>query len=328
MRPSEWSGDELVEALSSPVEPDVAGGIAVVRSGPDRATATQVAAAVARAALLPCVLIGTGRAAATPELVDVLAASDEEVAAVVDAVARRPLAALSLAQLLRSEAWRDVTAGLAVESSVFSTLQAGPEHRAWRAATPARSPAQDPRRDEPRVRVERAGAELVISLQRPHRANALDLAMRDELLAALAVAEADPDLRVLLRGDGAVFCSGGDLDEFGTAPDPATAHLVRLRRSIGAVLHRIAPRVTVHVQGACAGSGVELAAFAGHVVAHHDATFALPELTLGLVPGAGGTVSLPRRIGRHRTAWLALTGRTVDARTARSWGLVDEIDLF
>jgi enoyl-CoA hydratase/carnithine racemase len=69
-----------------------------------------------------------------------------------------------------------------------------------------------------------------------------------------------------------------------------------------------------------------LPAFAGTVVAAPDARFSLPELELGLIPGAGGTVSLPRRIGRHRTLWLALTGRVVDVDTASAWGLVDRVD--
>jgi enoyl-CoA hydratase/carnithine racemase len=79
------------------------------------------------------------------------------------------------------------------------------------------------------------------------------------------------------------------------------------------------------VHGACVGAGVELPAFAARVVARADARFWLPELGLGLVPGAGGTVSLPRRIGRQRTAWLALSGRPIDARTALAWGLIDEV---
>jgi enoyl-CoA hydratase/carnithine racemase len=61
------------------------------------------------------------------------------------------------------------------------------------------------------------------------------------------------------------------------------------------------------------------------VIAHEAAFFELPEVALGLVPGAGGTVSLTRRIGRQRTAWLALSGERIDAATALSWGLVDEI---
>jgi enoyl-CoA hydratase/carnithine racemase len=60
-------------------------------------------------------------------------------------------------------------------------------------------------------------------------------------------------------------------------------------------------------------------------VAAPGAFFQLPEVGFGLVPGAGGTVSLPRRIGRQRTAWLALTGRRLDAEVAREWGLVDEV---
>jgi enoyl-CoA hydratase/carnithine racemase len=52
----------------------------------------------------------------------------------------------------------------------------------------------------------------------------------------------------------------------------------------------------------------------------------LPEVGMGLIPGAGGTVSIPRRIGRHRTAWLALTGNTIDAGTALAWGLADSPD--
>jgi enoyl-CoA hydratase/carnithine racemase len=73
------------------------------------------------------------------------------------------------------------------------------------------------------------------------------------------------------------------------------------------------------------GAGIELPAFAAHVVAHPGAFFQLPEIGMGLIPGAGGTVSLPRRIGRQRTAWLALTGRRLDAPTALAWNLIDEV---
>jgi enoyl-CoA hydratase/carnithine racemase len=132
-------------------------------------------------------------------------------------------------------------------------------------------------------------------------------------------------LRVVVRGDGPAFCSGGDLDEFGTAPDPVTAHAVRLDRSIGAAIAAIADRVTVHLHGACFGSGIELPAFAGRVVAASSTMICLPELGLGLAPGAGGTVSLPRRIGRHATAWLAFSRIPVGPEQAMAWGLVDEL---
>jgi enoyl-CoA hydratase/carnithine racemase len=87
----------------------------------------------------------------------------------------------------------------------------------------------------------------------------------------------------------------------------------------------VAERLEARLHGACLGAGIELAAFARHVVATEDAVIGLPEVTLGLIPGAGGTVSVTGRAGRHNTAWLALSGSAVDAETAHAWGLVDEI---
>jgi 1,4-dihydroxy-2-naphthoyl-CoA synthase len=107
--------------------------------------------------------------------------------------------------------------------------------------------------------------------------------------------------------------------------DPTTAHLVRTSRSPARLLAQLSERVVAHVHGACVGAGAELAAFAHRVVAHPGTWFQLPEITMGLVPGAGGTASLSRRIGRHRTASLALTGDRIDARRALAWGLVDEV---
>jgi enoyl-CoA hydratase/carnithine racemase len=96
-------------------------------------------------------------------------------------------------------------------------------------------------------------------------------------------------------------------------------------RSPARALAAASTRTTVTVQGACYGAGVELPAFARRVVARADATFTLPEVGLGLIPGAGGTVSIPRRIGRQRAAWLMLTRRTIDVATALDWGLVDDV---
>jgi enoyl-CoA hydratase/carnithine racemase len=73
------------------------------------------------------------------------------------------------------------------------------------------------------------------------------------------------------------------------------------------------------------GAGVELPAFAGTVVAAENATFRLPEVAMGLIPGAGGTVSLPRRIGRWRTLYLALSGLSLNAASALAWGLADRV---
>ncbi len=235
----------------------------------------------------------------------------------------RPITAATLALLLRGQARLSLGDGLVAESAAYSVLQSGPEFAAWRTAHPART-VRDP---GPRVRVERDGDVLHVTLTRPQRMNALDAQMRDELVEALTLAAADPALtRVELRGEGKAFCAGGDLDEFGSRSDPASAHLIRLERSVARALARL-PKATVsYVHGATVGSGIELAAFTGTVVAAADTQIALPEIGLGLVPGAGGTVSLPRRIGRLRTAWLAFSGRAIDATTARDWGLVDELE--
>jgi enoyl-CoA hydratase/carnithine racemase len=253
---------------------------------------------------------------------DVVVTGDDDRAAITEMVAVRPLAATALATLLRAAGHRSVDDGLLTESAVYSALQAGPEFAAWRATRPARD-----RGDRgARVRVERVDDQLHLTLARPDARNALDTAMRDELVDALALAAADRSItEVHLRGEGHVFCAGGDLDEFGSRPDPATAHVVRLLQSAGRAIDAVGDRVIVHLHGACRGSGVELPAFAGHVVATADTTFGLPEVGLGLIPGAGGTVSLPRRIGRHRTAWLGLSGLAIDASTALDWGLVDEV---
>ena len=235
-----------------------------------------------------------------------------------------PITAATLALLLRGQPDRSLDLGLVAESAAYSVLQAGPEFAGWRAAHPPRPPTDT---DRSRVRSNRDGNILTVMLTRPERLNALDARMRDELSEALTVAAADPSLsRVELRGEGRAFCAGGDLDEFGTRQDPASAHLVRLQRSVGRTLARLEQYTVAFVHGACVGSGVEMAAFCNRIVAADDSKFALPEIGLGLVPGAGGTVSLTRRIGRLRTAWLAFSGCGIDGRTALEWGLVDALE--
>jgi enoyl-CoA hydratase/carnithine racemase len=237
------------------------------------------------------------------------------------AAVANPIASAALALLLRSTEGIAVETALVAESATYSALQAGPEHEAWLRA---RQPKQRGTDEEP-VFIRRDGDVLRLTLNRPAVHNAFSAALRDALLEGLAVAAADPVVQVVIDGAGPTFCSGGDLDEFGTRPDPATAHLIRVARSVGRAIHDLRDRTTVRVHGRCVGAGVELPAFAGRVVADPGTTFRLPEVGMGLVPGAGGTVSLPRRIGVERTAWLALTGNEIDAATALSWGLVDEL---
>ena len=128
-----------------------------------------------------------------------------------------------------------------------------------------------------------------------------------------------------LRADGADFSAGGDLAEFGESTDLVRAHAIRTLRSPARLTHALAARTTAFLHGACVGAGIEIPAAAGHVVAAADTRSWLPELQMGLMPGAGGTVTIARRIGRRRMLFWALTGRQIDARTALEWGLVDEV---
>jgi enoyl-CoA hydratase/carnithine racemase len=248
---------------------------------------------------------------------------EQAVADLTAAVEACPRSALVLTSLLKQTVQLPLAQALAAEASAYSTLLAGPEFARWLADRgPARAPRAD---DQSRLAVRRDGDLLHVRLSRVVRRNAFDAAMRVALSEALDIALLDPSVLVRLSGDGPVFSAGGDLDEFGSATDPATAWVVRVSDSPAHSLARLAARTEAFVHGACAGAGVELPAFAGRLVSDPDATFCLPELAMGLLPGAGGTVSLPRRIGRWRSLWLALTGVALDARTALDWGLVDAL---
>ena len=276
---------------------------------------------------LPFVVLGVVHGDVDPawfDLCDVVLAEDDPILGRVEEnVAARPIAATTLALLLRAAPGRTVAEGLVAESATYSVLQGGPEFASWRAANP---PRRD-RDDAPRVKVEHHGNTLAVTLVRPERLNALDARMRDELAEGFAWAAADPGIaRVEWRGEGRSFCAGGDLDEFGSRPDPASAHLVRLQRSIGRALAQLDKPTVTYLHGPCMGSGIELAAFTDTVIGSPDTTLALPEIGLGLVPGAGGTVSLTRRIGRLRTASLAFSAEPIDVTTAVTWGLVDRIE--
>ncbi|WP_194903781.1 enoyl-CoA hydratase/isomerase family protein [Catenulispora rubra] len=236
-----------------------------------------------------------------------------------------PQAALVLAQVLRIGESLPVRQALDVESLAYSTLLAGPGFARWLAARGERP--EPPSRPGETVIIRRYGGTLHLTLNRPERRNAHSRDLRDALVAGLRVAELDDSVAaVVLDGNGPSFCSGGDLDEFGTALDLTTAHLVRTRAGAARPLHALRDRLTARIHGHCVGAGIELPAFAGRVVADPGTVMRLPELEMGLIPGAGGTVSFPRRIGRWRTAYMVLSGEPVSAAFALAWGLVDGIE--
>ena len=237
-------------------------------------------------------------------------------------VERTPHAAAATVQLLRSLDGVPSASALTLESFCYGLLQGSAEHAAWLAERRPLTPTAPGR-----IVVERCEAVLHVTLDRPLARNAIDRKMRDELFEAFTLAALDPDVvTVKLRAVGSTFSMGGDLAEFGTTRDPAAAHLIR-SRTLPALPLATRPEVfDVHIQGACVGAGLEIAAFAGRVSASPDAWFQLPELSMGLIPGAGGCVSVPRRIGRQRAAFMMLSGRRINAATALEWGLVDAIE--
>lgn len=285
-----------------------------------RAFASLSASAARVAARLDLLLAGPS-AGTTANAVPLEDGDGSALDAIAAAVDKGPLASVSLTLLLRHDFYRTPLAGLIAESATYSTLQAGPEFARWLLARSAK-PTHD---SGERVQIRRENDTLHVMLARPARRNAIDVAMRDALHEAFLLALSEPDLRLVLSGLGRAFCAGGDLAEFGTAVDPAQAHIVRLTHSLARLLLLIGARTEARVHGACIGAGVELPAFAGHVSGAPDSFFALPEVAMGLIPGAGGTVSVARRIGRQRTLWLALSGRAINAAMALEWGLLDEI---
>ena len=244
-----------------------------------------------------------------------------------DRCARWPHAAAVCIDVLRAHiADASTFTGVITESLAYSTLQSGPEFARWLGE---RGPAHPVHLPDP-VQAERVDSTLFVNFNRPQRHNAFSTDARAALLEALEVARLDPSVTdVVLSGNGPSFCSGGDLAEFGTFADPASAHIARTRHSPALVLDELTARLGTHcraeVHGQVLGSGLEMAAFCGWVKSRADSVFGLPELSLGLIPGAGGTVSITRRVGRWRTAYLVLSGQTIDPPTALRWGLVDEI---
>lgn len=249
---------------------------------------------------------------------------DTAVTQLAHAAHAKPLAATIAAQVLRLTTNLPLADALAVESLAYSALLGGEEFRRWRARSAPDARALPP--VEP-VTAARQGDRLTLTLNHPANRNAMTVTMRDALYEALANALDDPTRpAVTLQGAGRCFSTGGALAEFGTATDLAEAHTVRVLHSCARALDALGERGTVRLHGACVGSGIEVAAAAHRRVAAQDAWFQLPELAMGLIPGAGGTATVARAIGRHRSYWMLLSGKRIDARIAREWGLIHAIE--
>lgn len=292
----------------------------------DGADVEQLAAVAERLRLLPCPVIAVGAVAAPALLrgVDVIVTSVLEAAGLIRNINEHPLAAMTLVQLLRHNEDVSPEQGLFAESLAYASLQGGVEF-AQAIKSAGRLPHVE-QQSTSAVRVERIVDVLHIILNRPEARNAYSSAMRDDLYEALQLMKMDKGLsRAVISGEGSCFCTGGDLAEFGSVPDTSTAHAIRSSRSVAQLLLDLGAKLEFRLHRACIGSGIELPAFAARVVADKNTYIQLPEIKWGLLPGAGGTVSILRRIGRHRTACLALSTRRISATRALQWGLIDAI---
>jgi enoyl-CoA hydratase len=177
-----------------------------------------------------------------------------------------------------------------------------------------------------RVVFEARGPVAVITLDRPHRRNAITLAMIEQLDAAVERARSDDDIRaVVLTGAGTqAFCAGGDLEDLiprftgghidELIPDPAQRFFSRLYKPIVAAVH-----------GYCIAGGMEMLLGTDLRIASETAVFGLAETRWGIVPGAGSHVRLPQQVPWAIAMQLLLTAEPIDARRAYEVGLVNEV---
>ena len=176
------------------------------------------------------------------------------------------------------------------------------------------------------IRFAKRGSTAWITLNRPRQLNAYNVAMRDDLFAALSAVHDDPEVRAMvLAGAGPAFSTGGDVSEFGSAPSPMIARWVRFRRDVWGRLRALPVPTVAAVHGYAVGGGLEMVLLCDMAVAADDASFCLPETGLGMIPGVAGTQTAARRLGLGRALDLCLTGRWIDAKQALAIGLVAEV---
>ncbi len=166
-----------------------------------------------------------------------------------------------------------------------------------------------------------------LTLNRQGVLNAMNMAVRDEMWSALSAIDDDPDIRaVVIRGAGdRAFSAGADISEFGTAPSYVDARRARQERDVWAAMLACTKPIVAAIHGFAFGAGCEMSLLCDIRIASDDATFALPEVTLGYIPSAGGTQTLARAIPPGIARQMILSGQPIDAATALRYGLVQRV---
>jgi enoyl-CoA hydratase/carnithine racemase len=173
------------------------------------------------------------------------------------------------------------------------------------------------------LRVSVEGGVCEVCFDRPEKRNAITFAMYEALARALHDAVSDEAVRaVLLRGEGAGFCAGNDLQDFLSGPEFTPQHPVM---EVLRTLATFDKPLLAAVHGQAVGIGVTMLLHCDLVVAATSAQFSLPFVALGLVPEAGSSLLLPRLVGRQRAAELLFLGKRLDAAAAERLGLVTRV---
>ncbi len=172
--------------------------------------------------------------------------------------------------------------------------------------------------------IHRHGRVLQLTLNRPQARNALNNALLTQIAEALEAAAVDDSVGVcVIRGNARFFAAGADLNEMAEKDLPATLDDIRPR--LWGRIDAFTKPLIASVNGYALGAGCELALLCDLIVAGDNARFGLPEITLGIMPGAGGTQRLIRSVGKALASRMVLSGESIDARQAQQAGLVSDI---
>lgn len=161
---------------------------------------------------------------------------------------------------------------------------------------------------------------------RPDQLNAMNRVMMEEIIEALGTINNDPEVRAgLITGAGKAFMAGADIKEYARQTEAEFDAFQTRGRELYAAIEGNAKPIVAAVNGYAFGGGLEIVLACDLVVAAQGAKLGLPEITLGLIPGGGGTQRLPRKIGLNRANELLMTGRTVTAGDLHDWGVVNAV---